>query len=159
MGMLHDSPLLVMVHPDDCARARSTVSPNEGRAPVLAAPGVSPATMAEFSALKSSAEMACACAGDTLLWLELPQVTDMSETKVRAAIAHALRRVGLGCIEGLLLVDDGSWSMMVQSCRATKGTVQPGTIQLSAADSRSMQQTFSFLARSLCNEIAPLTRR
>ena len=35
--MLHDSPLLVVVHPDNCACARSTVSPNDGRAPVLLA--------------------------------------------------------------------------------------------------------------------------
>lgn len=99
---MHDWPLLVMVHPDACACARSTLSPKDGRVPVLAAPGASPVSMAEFKALKSWAEIAWACAWDTLLWLEPPQVIDTSEIRVRAAIAQAMRRVGLGCIEGLL---------------------------------------------------------
>jgi hypothetical protein len=128
---LHDWPLLVTVHPDACACAcaRSRLSPKDGRVPVLAAAGGGPATIAEFKALKSSAEIACACACDTLLWLEPPQVIDMSEIRVRAAIAHATRRVGFECIEGLLLVDDS------ENCRVTKGTTKLCAIQLSAADS------------------------
>jgi hypothetical protein len=43
------------------------ISPNDARVPALAAPGVSPVTIAEFNALKSSAEIAWACACDMLL--------------------------------------------------------------------------------------------
>lgn len=106
-GMLQDAPLFVMVQPDDCARACSTISPKEGRMPGLA-PGVSPATIAEFNALKSSVEIACACACETLLWLEPPQVMHMSERRMRAAIAHAMWRVGRGSVEGVLLVADSA---------------------------------------------------
>jgi hypothetical protein len=68
IGKLHDSPLFVTVHPDDCAaRARSTISPRDGRVAALFAPGgVSPATIAEFSAVNNSWEIACACAEERL---------------------------------------------------------------------------------------------
>jgi hypothetical protein len=96
IGMLHDSPLFVTVHPDDCAdRARSTISPRDGRvAAVLVPVGVSPATIAEFSALNTSWEIACAWACERL-WLELPQVTQRSESDVRAAVAHVMRKLAL----------------------------------------------------------------
>jgi hypothetical protein len=56
IGILHDSPLFVTVHPDDCAGwARSRICPRDGRvAAVLVPDGVSPATIAEFSALNNS---------------------------------------------------------------------------------------------------------
>jgi hypothetical protein len=93
IGMLHDSPLFVTVHPDDCAdRARSTISPRDGR--VLVPIGVSPATIAEFSAVNTSWEIACAWACERL-WLEPPQVTQRSESDVRAAIAHVIRKLAL----------------------------------------------------------------
>jgi hypothetical protein len=104
IGILHDSPLFVTVHPDDCAvRARSRICPSDGRvAAVLVPDGVNQATIAEFSALNNSWEIACACACERL-WLEPPpHVMQSSESDVRTAIAHVTRKLVLRRIDGLL---------------------------------------------------------
>jgi hypothetical protein len=106
IGILHDSPLSEITHPDDCAdRACSIVAPSDaGRSAELAlGEGVSPVTIAVLNAVKSSAEMACAWAGErSLLWLEPPHVTQMKERETRAAIAHEMRRAEFKRIGDLL---------------------------------------------------------
>src|SRR6516165_8524366 len=92
MGILHDLPLFVTVQLDaECAR--SILCPSDaGLSALVRSAGPNPATIAEFMAPKSSVEIACACACETvLLWLDPPQVIERSETKMSDVIEHAIR--------------------------------------------------------------------
>jgi hypothetical protein len=161
--MLHDSPLFVTVHPDDCAAwARSTISPREGRVAAVFVPdGVSPATIAEFSAVNTSWEIACACACERL-WLEPPQVTQRSESDVRAAIAHMTRKLVLRIIDGLprSLYRLHPWLRTLQ-CRRSQRRC---TVEIAASVARTLQRasvcSFSSpsLAIKICTACATLTR-
>lgn len=74
--------------PPEPARVR------QPRSAVPAFAGVNPATIAEFSAPKSSAETACAWACERLLlWLDPPQVIKKREARIKVVIEQAIRTV------------------------------------------------------------------
>jgi hypothetical protein len=89
--MLQDSPVSVTVQSDESSRGSCcTAIANDGREGTAEPGGVNPEESAEARAVTSSCEIACTCALETLLLLELPQERAMDATTPKTVIANAL---------------------------------------------------------------------